>query len=284
MGAVARLKHVATAWADAQLGPAFVQKLRALSTPQNEYGFDPFGFNREDARVAAAICQLLYRKYFRVVASGIENVPDGACLLVANHSGQLPWDGVSVTSALLFDRDPPRLVRAMVERYAQTLPFVSTFFARCGQILGTPENCRRLLAAGEPILVFPEGVRGISKPITQRYQLREFGLGFMRLALEARAPIVPVAIVGAEEQAPAFNVQPLARVLGLPSFPLMPTPPFLPVVPYPSRHYLYFGEARNFVGDPDDDDEEIMLLVKQVRGTVQSMVRAGLKERRHIFW
>jgi len=278
------IKEAAAAWADGQLGGELLRRIRSLSTRQNEYGYDPFGFNREDARVAVAVAQLIHRKYFRTESFGIANVPEGPCLLVANHSGQLPWDGFSVASTLIFDREPPRLVRAMVERYAQTLPFVSYFFARCGQILGTPENCRRLLEAGEAILVFPEGVRGISKPITKRYQLQAFGHGFMRLALEARVPIVPVAIIGAEEHLPAFNVTPLARLLGVPSFPIMPTPPFVPLLPYPAKHRIYFGEAVNFVGDPDDDEDDIAPLVKQVRATVQSMVQVGLKERRHIFW
>src|SRR5262245_5168814 len=282
VGTVEWMKEAVGAWADEQLGDDLLRRLRSVATQQNEYGYDPFGFNREDARVAMVVCQFLYRKYFRVETFGMENVPDGPCLLVGNHSGQLPWDGLSIASALLFDRDPPRIARAMVERWAQTLPFVSYFFHRCGQILGTPENCRRLLDAGEAILVFPEGIRGLNKPITRRYQLEPFGPGFMRLALETRAPVVPVAIVGAEEQLPSFNLTPLARMLGLPSFPLMPTPPFVPLVPYPAKHRIYFGEARNFVGDPDDDDEQMAPLVKQVQGTIQSMLQVGLKERKHI--
>jgi 1-acyl-sn-glycerol-3-phosphate acyltransferase len=279
-----RIKEAAGAWADGELGDDLVQKIQLLATRQNEYGYDSFGFNRDDARVAAAVCHVLYRRYFRVETFGIENIPDGPCLLVANHSGQLPWDGVSVGSSLLFDRDPPRLVRAMVDRFVQKIPFVSYFFARIGQILGTPENCRRLLEGGEAILIFPEGVKGISKPITRRYQLEPFGAGFMRLALETKAPIVPVAIIGAEEQLPSFNLTPLAKLFGLPSFPVMPTPPFVPLVPYPVKHRIYFGEARNFVGDPDDDDEQMAPLVKQVQGTIQSMLQVGLKERKHIFW
>ena len=101
-----------------------------------------------------------------------------------------------------------------------TLPFVSTFFARLGQIVGTPENCRRLLAADEALLVFPEGVRGLNKPFGERYQLQHFGLGFMRLALETGAPIVPVGVVGAEEQAPALvDLKPLAQAARLARLP-----------------------------------------------------------------
>ena len=184
---------------------------------------------------------------------------------------------------MLFDRDPPRVIRAMVEKYVQTLPFASYLFARWGQITGTPENCKRLLEDDEAILVFPEGARGIAKPFTQRYQLQEFGLGFMRLALETHTPIVPIAVIGAEEQIPAVNLKSLARLLGAPAIPLSMAPPFLPL-PYPVKYRIYFGEPLEFTGDPDDEDEVLEEKVKRVRNEIQSMIRFGLKERRHIFW
>jgi 1-acyl-sn-glycerol-3-phosphate acyltransferase len=157
-------------------------------------------------------------------------------------------------------------------------------FARWGQITGTPENCRRLLEDEEAILVFPEGAKGISKPFTQRYQLQEFGLGFMRLALETRAPVVPIAVIGAEEQAPAVNVKALARLIGAPAFPVQPLPPFFPLLPYPTKYRIYFGDPLSFDGDPDDEDEVLEEKVKHVRNEIQSMIRVGLKERKHIFW
>jgi 1-acyl-sn-glycerol-3-phosphate acyltransferase len=163
------------------------------------------------------------------------------------------------------------------------VPFASYLFARWGQITGTPENCRRLLEDEEAILVFPEGAKGISKPFTQRYQLQEFGLGFMRLALETRTPIVPVAVIGAEEQAPAVNVKPLAKLLSAPAIPLVVLPPFLPL-PYPTKYRIYFGEPLTFDGDPDDEDDVLAEKVKHVRNEIQSMIRVGLKERKHIFW
>src|SRR5213079_3096321 len=112
-----------------------------------------------------------------------------------------PVDGALIGAALFMDVEPPRFMRAMVEKWTQTLPFVSLLFARCGQVVGVPENAKHLLTNEEALLVFPEGMRGISKPFSKRYQLEEFGLGFMRLAIETRTPIVPVAVIGAEEQA-----------------------------------------------------------------------------------
>ena len=213
MGAHDWLKSRLYSWVDGRFDEEFHRKWKALPSAQNEYGYDPFGFNRDDAKVAVLFARFLYRDYFRADAFGLDKVPEGRVLFVSNHSGQLPFDGLCIASALLFDRNPPRMVRAMVERFTQTMPFVSYLFSRWGQIMGTPENCRRLLHDDEAILVFPEGAKGISKPFTQRYQLQNFGLGFMRLALETKSPIVPVAVVGAEEQAPAFNFKPLAKLL-----------------------------------------------------------------------
>ncbi|HZS40429.1 MAG TPA: lysophospholipid acyltransferase family protein [Polyangia bacterium] len=284
MGATDWIKSRVQAWVDSKLEPQFRAKLRALPTRQNEYGFDPFGFNRDEAKIGALMARFFYKVYFRVETHGIERVPPGRVLLISNHSGQLPFDGIGIGGALLFDHDPPRIVRAMVEKYVQTLPFASYIFARWGQITGTPENCRRLLEDEEAILVFPEGAKGISKPFTQRYQLQEFGLGFMRLALETKTPIVPIAVIGAEEQAPAVNVKSIAKLIGAPAFPVLPLPPFFPILPYPVKYRIYFGEPLSFDGDADDEDEVLEEKVRHVRNEIQSMIRIGLKERRHIFW
>src|SRR6201999_18479 len=126
-------------------------------------GGDPFGYDADTAKYAAIACSLLHRVYFRTQVYGIENVPHGRCLLIANHSGQVPIDGAIIASAVYLDANPPRMIRAMVEKWAMTLPFVSTFFSRVGQVVGVPENARRLLELEELLLVFPEGTRGISK-------------------------------------------------------------------------------------------------------------------------
>jgi 1-acyl-sn-glycerol-3-phosphate acyltransferase len=270
-------------WVDRRADADFLERLRAVRPRTNEYGFDAFGANPEEARAAWFAARWIHRRYFRSEVHGIERVPEGRAMLVANHSGQLPWDGLCILTAMLMDRARPRLVRAMTERFLPTLPFVSWVFARCGEVVGTPENCLRLLLDDEAILVFPEGVRGVSKPPGRRYELMEFGLGFMRLALRGRAPIVPVALIGAEEQAPAWNVKPLARALGLPALPLTPIPPFVAVLPLPVKYRIYFGEPILFAGDPDDD-ETVGRGVQAVTDTVAGMLREGLRARRHVFW
>ena len=177
-------------------GPGTRERLAKLTHHANEFGVDPYGLDIDAMIAIAAPALWLYRKYFRVQVFGIENVPaTGRAFLVSNHSGQLPFDGVMIGLACLMEMDPPRYLRALVEKWVPTLPFVSSLYTRIGQVVGTPENCRRLLAAEEAILVFPEGVRGLNKPFSKRYQLQSFGSGFMRLALEAGAPIIPVGVV-----------------------------------------------------------------------------------------
>ncbi len=260
-------------------------RVAAIHTYKNEAGFDPFGFDPETTRAVLAVLTFFHRLYFRTEVFGIENVPTGRALFVANHSGHLPVDGVLIEAALMLDAKTPVFARSMVEKWTQRLPFVATFFARVGQVLGAPDNARRLLQAGHALLVFPEGVRGISKPFSERYQLQEFGLGFMRLALETKTPVVPVAVVGGEEQYPALaNLTGLARLLGTPAFPIIPQLFFGFPLPLPTRYRLYFGEPMLFEGDADDDDVEIEARVAKVRDAIQRMVEAGVSAREHVFW
>ncbi|MFZ5470800.1 MAG: lysophospholipid acyltransferase family protein [Myxococcota bacterium] len=281
-GVTGKLRRGLKAWTEKMAGPELLPRVAAIRRTENEYGVDPFGFDLDYTLAAVAPLLWLYRHYFRVETHGIQKVPQGRVLLVANHSGQLPFDAAMIGLAMLVESSPARAIRSMVEKWVPSLPYVSMFMARVGQIVGTPENCRRLLEAGEAILVFPEGMRGITKLFPQRYQLQEFGLGFMRLALETQTPIVPVAVVGAEEQAPAlFNLKPVAKLLGFPAFPLTPTG--LPI-PLPSKYRLYFGDPLYFTGRADDEDAELDKKVHVVKAAIQSMLEQGLRERKHVFW
>src|SRR5262245_27314281 len=205
------------------LGRDFEDRLRRVPMPMATAGVDPFGMDPSWAKYAVGIAAFFHRFYFRTEVTGVSRVPTGRILLIANHSGQIPLDGLLIGAAMFLDAEPPRLVRSMVEKWSQTLPFVSTLFSRLGQVVGVPENARRLLELGEAILVFPEGARGISKSFAERYRLTDFGLGFMRLALETHTPIVPISVIGGEEQYVSFgNLETLARALRMPSFPIIP--------------------------------------------------------------
>src|SRR2546423_8478040 len=191
-------------WRVKRGGKALGRRLPRLVAPQNEYGVDPFGLDLEFAKAALAPALWLYKNWFRVETHGIEHVPAGRALIIANHSGQLPFDALMIGMSMLVEAEPPRICRAMVERWAPTLPFVAPFFARIGQVVGTPENARRLLAAGETLMVFPEGTRGLNKTFEKKYQLQALGTGFMRIALETRTPLLHVAVVLGAGEADAF--------------------------------------------------------------------------------
>jgi 1-acyl-sn-glycerol-3-phosphate acyltransferase len=268
------------------LGESFADRMARVPLALGSSGVDPFGLDPHWAKYAFAPIAMLHRKYFRTEVHGVERVPQGRVLFVANHSGQVPIDGALIAAAMFMDAEPPRVVRAMVEKWAVSLPFVSLVFTRIGQVVGVPENATRLLSQGEALLIFPEGARGISKTFDQRYKLTDFGLGFMRLAIETETPIVPVAVVGGEEQyVSVANFDALAKVLRMPAFPIIPQL-LVPggQLPLPTKYRLWFGEPMHFSGDPDDDDAVMEEKVWLVRQTVQSMLNRGLKERKHIFW
>jgi 1-acyl-sn-glycerol-3-phosphate acyltransferase len=249
-------------------------------------GVDPFGLDPNWVKYALASAAFLHRRYFRTEVFGASNVPAGRVLLVANHSGQVPIDGAIIGATMFMDADPPRFIRAMVEKWAQTLPFVSMLFSRVGQVVGVPENAKRLLEHDEALLVFPEGARGISKTFDKRYQLTDFGLGFMRLAIETNTPVIPIAVIGGEEQYISVgNIESLAKLLRMPAFPVLPQL-LLPggQLPLPTKYRIYFGEPMHFEGDPDDDDAIIEEKVWLVKATIQSMLNRGVKARKHVFW
>ena len=248
---------------------------RAL-THLNSAGFDDWGVSPEALKVSLAGTLWLYRHYFRVEQTGIGNVPSGRVLLVANHGGQVPIDAMLIGTSLMFEGDRPRLARGMVERWAPGLPFISTWFARCGQITGDIRNCRELLERDESVLVFPEGVAGSGKTVFERYELKRFGTGFLRLALETKTPIVPIAVIGMEESLPSLTaLLPLAKRLGIPYIPIIPTG----LIPLPTKVSIRFGAPLKFDTDPNASDAEIEALVDRVKFAVRQELETGLEKR-----
>jgi 1-acyl-sn-glycerol-3-phosphate acyltransferase len=262
---------------------------RLLTVPNelNEFGFDRYGLHPETLRRGQLLPALLYRYYFRVETRGIENLPSGRVLVIANHAGQLPFDGMMLATALLLEAEPPRIVRAMGEYWIPQLPFVSVAAARGGALVGTPENCIQMLENEECVAVFPEGARGMNKRFRDRYRLMRFGLGFMRLALATDTPIVPVGIVGSEEQQPGLTrLDALGRALGMPTFPITVGFPWLGplgILPMPVKYRLYFGEPMHFEGDPSDEDAAVEKRVERVKSAIAALLEQGLRERAGIF-
>ncbi|HXG29627.1 MAG TPA: lysophospholipid acyltransferase family protein [Nevskiales bacterium] len=243
-----------------------------------ELGYDPWGFNPDSAKLALTAIRFLYEKYFRVQAHGLEHIPQqGRLLVIANHSGQLPMDGVLIGYALATNPYGPRMARAMIERFFPTVPWIGNVLNQIGGIVGDPLNCVNLLKREEAVIVFPEGVRGSGKPYRLRYQLQRFGAGFMHLAMEQDTPIVPVGVVGCEETMPSLgSIDPLAKLLGIPYVPIAP------LVPLPARVILNFGEPMRFAG-PVESEEQVVENVEQVKDEIRRLIDKGLAERKGVF-
>jgi len=254
----------------------------------NEYGYDPYGFNPDAAASFLGMQALLYRYYFRVDTADIGNVPEGRVLLIANHAGSFAWDAAMLTVATLLEADPPRICRGMGEYFLWKLPWVGSAGTRAGMLVGTPANCVHMLENEQCVMVFPEGARGANKPFRKRYQLQKFGQGFMRLALQTDTPIVPVGIVGSEEQQPGIaNFESVGRAIGLPSLPITISMPWLgPLGPFfalPVKYRIYFGEPLHFEGDSGEEDAAIQERVDVVRDALDDLLQRGLAERTGIF-
>ena len=253
---------------------------------------DPFGYSPAFSRKIEQFAIFLFESYWRVELQGIENVPDrGGALLVANHSGALPYDGAMIKVAIEKRHPAQRVLRFLVENFAVNLPFIGAFLNRLGGVPATQENGLRLLQADQLVMVFPEGLKGVGKLFRDRYQLKRFGRGgFIRLALQARSPIIPVAVVGAEEIHPVLaKVKWLAKPFGIPYLPITPTFPWLGplgAIPLPSKWIIRFGQPINFHLDPAIDPRntlQVMQCAEQVRATIQQMVNELLELRPHPF-
>jgi 1-acyl-sn-glycerol-3-phosphate acyltransferase len=263
------------------------ERLRKVPNRINEFGFDPYGMSPDWMRRWTLPALLLYRYYFRVETFGIDRVPAGRVLVVGNHAGQLPFDGLMLSAALLLEAEPPRIARPMGEYWIPQIPVFSVAAARGGTLVGTPENCIHMLEHDECVMVFPEGVGGMNKVYSERYQLQRFGSGFMRLALDTNTPILPVGIIGSEEQQPGIaNLTGLARMLGMPALPITLGFPWagpLGLLPLPVKYRIHFGELMHFGGSSAEDDASIARRVETVKSAIDALLERGLQERTGVF-
>jgi 1-acyl-sn-glycerol-3-phosphate acyltransferase len=261
------------------IDPEVSEKLARIDVNFNRYGLDSLGISRPYLAQFFTMISLLYRRYFRVTSYDIQKVPaKGRAMLIGNHSGGVPVDAGMVMGSLLLDLEPPRLAHAMVEKFAQTWPFVSNWFSRIGQLPGLPEHAARILKEDRLLLVFPEGARGTGKLYKDRYQLVRFGTGFMRLALQTQSPIVPFAFIGGEEALPTiYHAKTLAKIIGAPYFPV---PPYLIPIPLPFACQVYYGDPMKFEGDGSEPDDIINGYVEQVKQQIEALIARGRQDRR----
>jgi 1-acyl-sn-glycerol-3-phosphate acyltransferase len=267
----------------------FVRKRMTGDYSVDEFGFDP---HLNDA-IFLPLLRVFFKQWFRVEVSGIENLPEtGAALVVANHAGVLPFDGL-MTSVAVHDHHPThRDLRLLAADMVFDMPMFGQAARKAGHTMACTADAHRLLAAGELTAVFPEGYKGLGKPFKDRYKLQRFGRGgFVSAALRAKAPIVPCSIVGSEEIYPMMaDFKLLARLLGLPYFPITPLFPLagpVGMLPLPSKWHISFGEpieTADYDESSADDPMVTFELTDQVRETIQQTLYQMLANRRNTFF
>lgn len=247
------------------------------------HGFDAFGASRGGIAFGIAITRFLYEHYFRVKSHGVERVPtQGPVVLAVNHSGLIPLDAMMVAADLIRKAPGARAPKVVMDHFVPNLPWVSILFTRAGGIAGSRGNVHAVLDRGGLVVIFPEGTPGIGKPFSERYQLKPFRHGHAELAIRHQAPIVPVAVIGAEESWPQA-----ARLDGVPAFgsPYVPIP--ATPLPLPIKFTIYYGEPIDVPGRTEPTDAEdadvVGALAAEVQEGVQTLIDLGLAARDGLF-
>lgn len=256
-----------------------VQRLEQLQLPFNQYGYDPFGISKKHLAAFYSLLEPIYRSYFKVEVQGIENIPsEQRAMLIGNHSGGVPVDAAMIFASLFFDHSPPLHAHGMVEKFAQTLPFLSSMFSRLGQFAGLPEHAYQILEQERILLVFPEGIRGTGKLYKNRYTLARFGTGFMRIALHTQSPIIPFAFVGGEEAMPVIYHAPLLdKLFGVPYWPI---PKHILPIPKPVICEIHYGKPLVFQGTGNEPDDLLQEYVDEVKLKIRELIKVGQASRK----
>ncbi len=246
------------------------------------HGYDTFGLHPAHVALGLGMVMPLYRRYFRVLSYGEDRIPmTGSALLAANHSGTVPVDGAMLWADVLLRTR--RVLRPIADHFVPTLPWIGSLFMRGGVVGGARGNARTLLDTGELVVIFPEGVPGVGKNFSERYQLQDWRVGHAELAIRHSAPVVPVALVGPEEQMPQLTkIQIPGKILGLPHIPVPLTP-----IPLPVRYHIHYGDPLPFDKDyrPEeaDDPATVRAAAARVKAAVATLLEEGLEMRSGVF-
>jgi 1-acyl-sn-glycerol-3-phosphate acyltransferase len=275
-------KRLVRATGRALLSTAERERLARLQYLDEGHGYDLFGLHPDWVALARAAVSPFYSRYFRVTAHGTVNLPnEGPAILVANHAGTLPIDAAMLCFDVLSRSDPPRIPRTVVDHFVPMLPFVGTWFGRLGAINGSVPNVRHVLERGELCLIFPEGMPAIGKPWRHRYRLQHWRIGHAELAMRCRVPVIPVAIIGSEEQWPQLGRVELGHPFGIPYLPIVATP-----LPLPVHYQIHYGTPLRLWCDGRETFpstravEQASAITKQA---LQSLLNEGLAARKGVY-
>ena len=261
------------------IDPEVAERVDRLEIPFNSQGVDPYGISKKYVARSLTMLSFLYKRYFRVTAYGVDNVPArGRAMLVGNHSGGVAVDGAMVSASMFWEMNPPRLTQGMAEKFINRVPFMNLWASRTGNFTGLPEHAERLLQDERLLMVFPEGARGTAKLYSERHSLVDFGTGFVRLAMRTKTPIIPFGFAGGGHAVPTIaNLYGLGKLLGV---PYIPVTPWLLALPRPTQLHVSFGEPLFFEGTGKEDDDVIELHVETVKARIAALIGdAGARRR-----
>ncbi|MFT5583829.1 MAG: 1-acyl-sn-glycerol-3-phosphate acyltransferase [Cognaticolwellia sp.] len=255
------------------------EMLQRIRMKDAGHGYDAFGLHKDFVGMGMSIAKPLYDHYFRVASYGAEKIPfSGPAVLASNHSGTVPVDGMMLWVDVI--KQTGRIPRAIADHFVPTLPVIGTFFSRGGMVGGSRGNARALLEAGEMLMIFPEGTAGVGKMFKDRYQLQTWRVGHAELAIRHRAPVIPVAFIGPEEQMPQVAaIKSLGKLVGLPYLPIPATP-----FPMPVKYHIHYGDPVDLPAlygpDDADDPEAVSEAAGRVEVRVKELIEKGLKMRK----
>lgn len=247
------------------------------------HGADAFGFDPPSLARAVELAAPLYERYFRVDSRGIADLPArGPAIIVANHGGVLPIDAAMLCLDLIRNTNPPRVPRSVVDHFVSRLPFVNTLFARLGAVNGTRANVEALLEAGELVVIFPEGVAGPAKRFRDRYRILHWTVGFAKLALRYRVPVIPAAVIGAEESWPLLGKLTRWHPFGVPYLPIAASP-----VPLPAHYHIRYAQPiwlDELIGAADPDEPDVIdNAATRIRVALEQLIDDTRCARRGVF-
>ncbi|HET9622439.1 MAG TPA: lysophospholipid acyltransferase family protein [Kofleriaceae bacterium] len=267
----------------AKTADAFARVVREAAFADAGYGYDQFGFHPPSLARAAELGAPIYERYFRVDSRGSDAIPaSGPAIVVANHGGVLPVDAAMLCLDLVRNTEPPRVPRPVMDHFVPHLPFVSTWFARLGGVSGTRANVRALLARGELVVVWPEGVAGPAKRFRDRYRIQRWCVGFAELALRYHAPVIPCAVIGSEESWPLLGKLGKLHTFGIPYLPIAASP-----VPLPAHYHIRYAQPMwlddHLAGADPDDPDVVANAATRVQVALEQLIDDTRCARRGVF-